>query len=165
MEQSSPSRQTKMDKRWAMVDAEMRRHGYANHALLETLHAVQGAYGYLDRDNLSRVATSLRLPLSKVYGVATFYHHFSLNPIGQNTCVICTGTACYIKDATGLVKEVEERFNMKLGETTNDGKLTILPARCVGACGIAPVVVINGDTSGKLKPGDLTKKLEEVLKI
>src|SRR5262245_14475929 len=85
------------DRRWRVVDATMRRHGYAPSALIEALHAIQQSFGYLDDPSLAYVARSLRVPPSKVYGVATFYHFFSLKPQGEHTCVVCTGTACYIK--------------------------------------------------------------------
>lgn len=150
------------DRRWKMVQAEIRRHGGAPHALIEVLHAVQGAYGYLDKAVLAQVAEALRLPLSKVYGVATFYHYFSLKPPGEHTCVVCTGTACYIKNADGLTQAVSEAFEVKPGETTADGKLSLLTARCVGACGIAPVAVVDGQVLGKLSPEALRERLEEV---
>jgi hypothetical protein len=87
------------DKRWKIVDATARRYGREPHALIETLHTVQESFGYLDETALRYVAGSLKLPLSRVYGVATFYHFFTLKPKGKHTCVVCTGTACYIKGA------------------------------------------------------------------
>ncbi len=151
------------DKRWKLVNAAMRKHGHAHHALIQTLHAVQGAFGYLDKDALAYVAASLRLPLSKVYGVATFYHYFTMKPQGKHTCVLCTGTACYIKGVPDLLTVVKEKYGVKLGETTEDGELSMLSARCVGACGLAPVAVIDGETVGKLTPELLCAKLEEVI--
>ncbi len=91
------------DKRWKIVDATMRRHGHAPDALIETLHTVQECFGYLDKSALRYVAESLRVAFSQVYGVATFYHFFTLKPQGRHTCVVCTGTACYIKGASGLL--------------------------------------------------------------
>ncbi len=151
------------DKRWKLVNAAMRKHGHAHHALIQTLHAVQGAFGYLDKDALAYVAASLRLPLSKVYGVATFYHYFTMKPQGKHTCVMCTGTACYIKGVPALLDAVKEKYGIELGETTEDGELSLLSARCVGACGLAPVAVIDGDAVGKLTPEALCAKLEEVI--
>ena len=89
------------DKRWKIVEATARRHGREPHALIETLHTVQECFGYLDETALRFVAGSLRVPLSRVYGAATFYHFFTLKPKGKHTCVVCTGTACYIKGAAG----------------------------------------------------------------
>ena len=150
------------DKRWKLVNATMRRNGYAGHALIETLHSVQDAFGFLDEGSLRFVAASLDLPLSKVYGVATFYHLFALKPKGRHACVVCTGTACYIKGAGGLVERLQERYGINPGETTEDDRLSLLTARCVGACGLAPAIVIDGDVLGKLDSESLIAKLEEL---
>jgi bidirectional [NiFe] hydrogenase diaphorase subunit len=151
------------DKRWRIVQVQMRKHGHSPHALIETLHAVQDAFGYLDRDSLQFVALSLRVPLSKVYGVATFYHYFTLKPQGKHTCVICTGTACYIKGVPELLGALKEKHGVGLGETTRDGQLSILSARCVGACGLAPVAVIDGQVAGKLTASTLLQRIDEVI--
>ena len=148
------------DKRWKLVNATMRRNGYAGHALIETLHSVQDAFGFLDETSLRFVAASLDLPLSKVFGVATFYHLFMLKPKGRHACVVCTGTACYIKGAGGLVEAIEGRFGINPGETTGDDRLSVLTARCVGACGLAPAAVVDGDVIGKQTAEDLIAKLE-----
>ncbi|MFB1485529.1 MULTISPECIES: bidirectional hydrogenase complex protein HoxE [unclassified Thiocapsa] len=150
------------DKRWKLVNATMRRNGYADHALIETLHSVQDAFGFLDEGSLRFVAASLDLPLSKVYGVATFYHLFTLKPKGRHACVVCTGTACYIKGAGALVERLQERYGINPGETTEDDRLSLLTARCVGACGLAPAIVIDGDVLGKLDSESLIAKLEEL---
>ncbi|NCA69679.1 MAG: bidirectional hydrogenase complex protein HoxE [Sphingobacteriia bacterium] len=150
------------DKRWKLVNATMRRNGYAGHALIETLHSVQDAFGFLDEGSLRFVAASLDLPLSKVYGVATFYHLFTLKPKGRHACVVCTGTACYIKGAGALVERLRERYDIQPGETTADGRLSLLTARCVGACGLAPAVVVDGNVLGKLDAPSLVEQLEEL---
>jgi bidirectional [NiFe] hydrogenase diaphorase subunit len=150
------------DKRWKLVNSTMRRHGYAGHALIETLHSVQGAFGYLDEPSLRFVAASLDVPLSKVYGVATFYHLFMLKPKGRHACVVCTGTACYIKGASGLIEAVERRLGVSPSQTTADNRLSMLTARCVGACGLAPAVVLDGNMLGKQAPGDLLARIEEL---
>src|ERR1700683_121986 len=95
------------DKRWKIVNGTMRRHGYSRNALIETLHAVQKSFGYLDHESLRFVAHSLRVPLSKAFGVATFYHFFSLKPAGEHSCVVCLGTACYIKGAGRLFAGID----------------------------------------------------------
>jgi len=148
------------DKRWKLVNATMRRNGYAGHALIETLHSVQEGFGYLDEPAMRFVAGSLDLPLSKVFGVATFYHLFMLKPKGRHACVVCTGTACYIKGADALLGAVKERFDVRPGETTEDDRLSVLTARCVGACGLAPAVVIDGDLAGKQTADKVLAKLE-----
>ncbi len=150
------------DKRWKLVNATMRRNGYADHALIEALHSVQDAFGYLDETAMRYVAGSLDLPLSKVYGVATFYHLFMLKPRGRHACVICTGTACYIKGAGGLIEGIEDKFGIQPGETTEDDALSVLSARCVGACGLAPAVVLDGEVLGKQTGVDLLSKLTEL---
>jgi len=96
------------------------------------------------------VAASLRVPASKVYGVATFYHFFTMKPPGEHTCVVCTGTACYIKGAPALLNAVREVAGIKQGETTDDGQLSLLTARCLGSCGLAPAVVFDGQVAGKI---------------
>ena len=106
------------DKRWKVVEATARRHGREPHALIETLHTVQESFGYLDETALRFVAATLRVPLSRVYGAATFYHFFTLKPQGRHTCVVCTGTACYIKGASSLLAAIQQRHGIKPGETT-----------------------------------------------
>ncbi len=138
------------DKRWKLVNAAMRRHGFETHALIETLHAVQDAFGYLDDEALRYVATALCLPMSQVYGVATFYHYFTLKPQGRHTCVLCTGTACYIKGGPAILAAVEREYGVRPGETTEDGAISLLSARCLGSCGLAPAAVFDGEVAGKL---------------
>ena len=138
------------DKRWRIVDATMRRNGYDGSALIESLHTVQEVFGYLDEPALRYVASALHVPLSTVFGVATFYHFFQLKPGGEHTCVVCMGTACYIKGAPQLLTALEKQYGVKPGETSEDGKLSVLTARCLGACGLAPAVVFDGDVVGRL---------------
>jgi bidirectional [NiFe] hydrogenase diaphorase subunit len=151
------------DNRWKLVDVTMRRNGYAGHALIETLHTVQDVFGYIDDPSMRYVAQGLNLPLSKVYGVATFYHLFTLKPKGKHTCVVCTGTACYIKGAGELVEAIQQRYHVRPGQTTADSKLSVVSARCVGACGLAPAVVLNGTMLGKQTSDELLGKLEREL--
>ena len=150
------------DKRWKLVNATMRRNGYAGHALIETLHSVQDAFGFLDETAMRFVAGSLDLSLSKVYGVATFYHLFLLKPKGRHACVVCTGTACYIKGARGLVEAIQGRYAVRPGETPPDGRLSLLTARCVGSCGLAPAVVLDGAMQGNQTAGQVLAKLERL---
>ena len=129
--------------------------------LFRSLHSVQDAFGFLDTEAMTFVADSLDLPLSKVYGVATFYHLFMLKPQGRHTCVVCTGTACYIKGAGALVEGIEQRFGVNPGETTDDKALSVMTARCVGACGLAPAVVLDGNVIGKLGTDKLVERIEQ----
>jgi bidirectional [NiFe] hydrogenase diaphorase subunit len=152
------------DKRWRLVDATMRRLGNESHALIEALHTVQESFGYLDTDSLRYVANSLRVPLSQAYGVATFYHYFSLKPPGAHTCVVCTGTACYIKGASKLLQTIEQKFGIRPGETTEDGQLSLVTARCLGSCGLAPVAVFDQQISGMVTQEALLAKLGRIEK-
>jgi bidirectional [NiFe] hydrogenase diaphorase subunit len=140
------------DKRWKIVDGTMRRYGHEPQALIEVLHTVQETFGYLTDEALSYVAASLCVPPSKVYGVATFYHFFTLKPPGEHTCVVCTGTACYIKGADALLDAMHEVAGIRPGETTPDGKLSLVTARCLGSCGLAPMAVFDNQVVGKLTP-------------
>jgi bidirectional [NiFe] hydrogenase diaphorase subunit len=151
------------DKRWKIVDGTMRRHGYEPYALIEVLHTVQETFGFLTDDALRYVAVSLRVPYSKVYGVATFYHFFTMKPPGEHTCVVCTGTACYIKGAANLIEAVREEAGIAPGETTKDGRVSLLTARCLGACGLAPAVVFDGDVAGKLTADGLKGRVRKYL--
>jgi bidirectional [NiFe] hydrogenase diaphorase subunit len=150
------------DKRWRIVEATLRRYGYRGHALIEGMHTVQESFGYLDEDSLRYLSAALKLPLSKVYGVATFYHYFTLKPQGRHSCVVCMGTACYIKGAPELIEGVRQRYGIKPGQTTEGGELSLLTARCVGSCGLAPAVVLDGDVMGKLDTRGVIERLEKL---
>ena len=140
------------DKRWKIVATRMRRMGDRPEALIEALHAAQEAFGFLDTDALQFVGDTLGVPHSRVFGVATFYSYFTLKPQGEHTCVVCTGTACYVKGADRVLAAVEQRARVKAGETTADNKLSLLTARCIGACGIAPAVVYDGTVTPRQTP-------------
>jgi bidirectional [NiFe] hydrogenase diaphorase subunit len=148
------------DKRFRILDATIKRHQYRQDALIEVLHAAQQLFGYLEPNLLTNVARQLKLPPSKVYGVATFYHFFTLKPHGEHTCVICTGTACYVKGADALVQAVERAAQVRAGETTPNGRLSLLTARCLGACGIAPAVVLDETVKGHQTPETLLAELK-----
>lgn len=140
------------DNRFKLLEATMKRHQYQPDALIEVLHKAQELFGFLDLGMLQMIAHKLKLPLSRVYGVATFYHFFSLAPKGEHTCVICMGTACYVKDSGNLLAAAEHRANIHAGETTADNRLSLLTARCLGACGIAPTCVFDGTVQGYQTP-------------
>lgn len=148
------------DKRWRIVQGTMRRHGFARDALIETLHTVQESFGCLDKESLKFVAESLRVPLSHAYGVATFYHFFTMKPPGVHTCLICMGTACYIKGAGNLLNEAQAQLGIKAGETTEDRNASLITARCIGSCSVAPAVVLDGEMVGNIDGAVLRKKME-----
>ena len=149
------------DKRWKLVDATIRRQGAQPRGLIETLHTVQEAFGYLDDQALRYVAMSLRVPLSRAFGVATFYHFFTLKPAGEHTCVICMGTACYIKGALQLLDTVRKDLGIAPGETTPDKKVSLLTARCLGSCGLAPAVVYDQEVAGKVSTAAVREHLKK----
>jgi bidirectional [NiFe] hydrogenase diaphorase subunit len=148
------------DKRFKLLDAALKRHLYQQAALIEILHAAQGFFGYLADDVLLYIARHLKLPPSRVYGVATFYHLFTLKPQGVHNCVVCLGTACYVKGAAAVLKAVEARAGIKAGETTSDGQFSLLTARCLGACGLAPALVFDGAVAGQQTPTSVVEKVE-----
>ncbi|CAN5456652.1 bidirectional hydrogenase complex protein HoxE [soil metagenome] len=160
---SAPPKAPSDDKRWLIIAAVMRKHGSSQSALIETLHAVQSSFGYLEDTSLAYVASCLRIPLSKVYGVATFYSHFRLKPQGLHTCVICTGTACYIKGSAKLLNKVDQKYGVKVGDTTKDNMLSLVEARCLGACGIAPAGIFDGKVMGNLSPEIMETQLDKWL--
>ncbi len=137
------------DPRFKMVDRTLKRFQYQKDALIEVLHTAQEVFGFLEDDLLIYVARQLKLPLSWVYGVATFYHFFSLKPQGEHTCTICMGTACYVKQAAEIVALLKAEFGIEPGQTTPDGKLSIATARCLGSCGLAPVLVVDNEVLGR----------------
>jgi bidirectional [NiFe] hydrogenase diaphorase subunit len=149
------------DKRWRLVNATMRRYGNEPDALIETLHTVQEAFGFLDEPSLRYVASNLKVPLSRVYGVATFYNFFTLKPQGEHHCVVCLGTACYIKGAPNILNAVEDLAHIQPGETTDDKKVSLLVARCLGTCGLAPAAVFDGEVKGRLQPCEAVEKIQE----
>ena len=140
------------DKRYKIIEATMRRYGYQSHGLIEALHSAQEAFGYLDDFTLKYITRALRLPPSKVFGVATFYNLFTLKPQGAHTCVVCLGTACYIKGAREVLSAIESAHSVKAGGTTADSQLSLLTARCFGSCALAPVITFDGETIGKVTP-------------
>ena len=128
-------------------------------ALIAVLHEAQDLFGYLPIEIQRVISEELRVPLSEIYGVATFYSHFSLIPKGQYEIGVCLGTACYVKGAQEILDKVEESLEITVGQTTPDRKFSISATRCLGACGLAPVLMIDGDVYGRLKPDDV----EEIL--
>jgi len=152
------------DKRFKILEVHMKRHQHKADALIEVLHKAQELFGFLDNDLLLFIAYSLKLPPSRVYGVATFYHFFTLKPQGKHTCVVCMGTACYVKGGEKVLNAVQERAKIRSGETTPDNELSLLTARCIGACGIAPAVVYDGQVAPKQTPEAALEKINQWIK-
>jgi bidirectional [NiFe] hydrogenase diaphorase subunit len=152
------------DKRQRVLDAALKRTGYQQNALIEVLHSAQNTFGYLTPELLWYVAGQLRLPPSRVYGVATFYNFFTLKPPGEHTVTVCQGTVCYMRGARAIVSGLEEAFGVRLGQTTADGRLSETEARCLGSCGLAPVVVIDGKIVGRMTPQEVIERVSLALK-
>jgi bidirectional [NiFe] hydrogenase diaphorase subunit len=148
------------DSRFKLLEVAMKRHQFRQDALIEVLHTAQEVFGYLEPDLLYFIARHLKLPPSRVYGVATFYHFFTLKPQGRHTCVVCTGTACYVKGADALLAAVREAAHIEPGETTGGGEVSLLTARCLGACGTAPVVVLDGAVVGHQTPEEMQRQMK-----
>lgn len=136
------------DERFGMLDTALKRARYSQDQLIEILHTAQELFGYLSPDVLIYVGRALKLPLSKVFGVATFYHLFTFEPPGDHSATVCTGTACFVKGADRIVAALSREHSVAVGGTTEDGRFTLKTARCLGSCGMAPVVVIDGDVRG-----------------
>lgn len=132
------------DERLALVNRYLRRVGNEQDQLIQVLHVAQEVFGYLSPEVLSYVARALHLPESRVYGVATFYHLFSFDPPGDHSCTVCTGTACHVKGADAILTALSEEFGLAPGETRPDGSFTLSTTRCLGSCGLAPMLVLDG---------------------
>jgi NADH-quinone oxidoreductase subunit E/NADP-reducing hydrogenase subunit HndA len=124
--------------------------------LMPTLQEAQGIYGYLPIEVQTKIADGLGVSLSEVFGVATFYSQFSLTPKGEHVCSVCLGTACYVKGSDKILEALEKKLGIKAGECTADGKFSIESCRCVGACGLAPVMTIGDEVYGKLTPDQVS---------
>ncbi|MDD5757652.1 MAG: bidirectional hydrogenase complex protein HoxE [Desulfobulbaceae bacterium] len=149
------------DKRFTLIDRAIKKHQSNGDALIEILHVAQGIFGYLEQDLLIYVARALKVPFSRVYGVATFYHFFRLKPQGEHSLVLCTGTACYVKGSSEVQKAVEHKCGCKLGETTADGKISLMSARCIGSCGLAPVAILDNNVEGKMTTAELLERIDQ----
>jgi len=149
------------DNREKLLERAMSRHQYSGDALIEVLHTAQELFGFLSPALLKTIARKLRLPPSRVLGVATFYHFFSLKPKGEHTFVVCIGTACYVAGALGLIEKLEHRC-ARAGQTTEDGKVSIETARCIGSCGLAPAVIYDGNVMARVSPGMLDQELQRI---
>jgi NADH:ubiquinone oxidoreductase subunit E len=134
------------------ADAIIAAHKDAPGSLITVLRLCQDIAGYFPPGLITRVADKMNLPVSQVYGVVSFYSLFSLEPKGRHSVRVCTGTACYVRGAREVLDRVERRFGVKAGGTCEDGRFSLEPVRCLGACGLAPVMVVDGDTHGKVTP-------------
>lgn len=123
--------------------------------LMPVLHSAQEIFGCLSLDVQKYISKELDIPVSDIYGVATFYSQFTLKPKGKYRIGVCMGTACYVKGSQAILNELAKELDMKVGDTTDDGLFTLEATRCLGACGLAPIIMINDDVYGRLKPEDI----------
>lgn len=133
----------------------------AQGALIPVLHKAQELFGYLPTEVMDFVADKLQVPTAYVYGVATFYSLFTLTPRGKYQISVCMGTACYVKGAPAILDTVRQQLQIKIGETTEDGLFTLLETRCIGACGLAPVLTVGDDVYGRLTADKVPEILEK----
>lgn len=139
----------------------MEEHKEMDGVLMPVLQEAQHTFGYLPQEILQIMSDYLKIPLSKIYGVATFYSQFSLVPKGECNIGVCLGTACYVRGAQAILEEVSKELGIGVGETTPDAKFSISATRCLGACGLAPVLTVNEDVYGRLKPEDIKGIMEK----
>lgn len=153
----------KDDNRKKLIDKMMKDHKYEESSLLEILHKAQEAYGYLDKTLLTYIASSLNLPPSHVYGVATFYSYFKMRAPGEHVVTGCLGTACYVKEVDEIMTAIEKEFKLKRGGSTADGKLSLFLTRCIGACAMAPNIIVDEEVIGKATKDVVIEKIRLAL--
>jgi NADP-reducing hydrogenase subunit HndA len=148
-----------------LIDSIIEAHKHEKGALIPVLHQAQEALGYLPEDVQAYIAEKLNVHLSEVYGVVSFYSLFSTEPKGKYKISICLGTACYVKGAGEIMAEFEKQLDIKVGQTTEDGHYTLEGCRCLGCCGLAPVLMVNDNVHGRLTTkdvGEIIKKYKEL---
>ena len=148
-------------EQWEKIDAVIAAHRTKPGALIPVLEKVQGISGYLPEVIQRRVSRGLGIPLAQVYGVVTFYSFFTMIPKGKFPISICTGTACYVRGAENVLAEFKKQLDIQVGETSPDGSFSLSCLRCVGACGLAPVVQVGEKTYGRVAPDDVKGIIEE----
>jgi NADH:ubiquinone oxidoreductase subunit E len=152
------------DARFASLDQTIAHYDHEPTALIQVLHAAQHLFGYLSADVLRYVAAALKLPLSQVYGVVTFYHFFTMVPRGKHQILVCTGTSCHVRGSKTILERLEQQLGIKEGETTKDNLFSLDSARCIGACALAPAIAIGDDVYGKLSPDKIPRLCQKDLK-
>ncbi len=152
------------DPRFAALDKTMENYNHEPTALIQILHAAQQMFGYLSADVLRYIASALKLPISHVYGVVTFYHLFTLTPRGKHTIMVCRGTGCHVRGSDAIMAAMEKELGIKEGETTKDGRFSLTTARCIGACALAPAIAVGDDVYGKLQADKIPALVKTELK-
>ena len=152
-------RQDQIDK----IDSICESFGNQEGELINVLHKSQETFGYLPAEVQEVISEKMEIPAAKVYGVVTFYSFFSMIPKGKFPVSICTGTACYVRGAETVLNEFKKQLEIEVGETSTDGKFSLSCLRCVGACGLAPVVTVGDKTYGRVAPDDVKEIISEYL--
>lgn len=150
-----------VEKCYAEVEKFINELSEKKGALISVLHKAQEVFGYLPEEVQRFVSEKLDLPLSKVYGVVTFYSFFTMKPKGKHPISVCMGTACYVRGAEKVLNEFKAMLNIEVGETTEDGKFSIDALRCIGACGLAPVIMIGEKVYGNVTPEQVKEIMAE----
>jgi len=132
-------------------------------ALIPTLHEAQAIYGYLPYEVQKKISEGLDIPMAEIYGVVTFYTQFSIYPKGQFNVAVCLGTACYVKGSGDIIDKFKQRLGIEVGQCTDDGKFSLEATRCIGACGLAPVLTVNDDVYGKITADDVDDILSKYM--
>lgn len=147
----------------AELDAVIAKHKDSRGALIPVLHEAQEIYGYLPIEVQQMISEKLGVPMAEIYGVVTFYTQFSLNPKGEYKVAVCLGTACYVKGSGDVCDKFKEKLGIDVGECTPDRKFSLDATRCIGACGLAPVLTVNDEVYGKVVVDDVEKILEKYM--
>ncbi|MDD2481503.1 MAG: NADH-quinone oxidoreductase subunit NuoE [Lutispora sp.] len=150
-----------MKEKMEKLDKIIENHRGQQGALMPVLHETQELFGYLPEEAQKKISKELNVPMAEIYGVATFYSGFTLKPRGEHTISVCLGTACYVKNAQAVYERIQKDLNVKPGGTTADNKFTLVGTRCLGCCGLAPVIMIGEDVYGKLVPDDIPDILKK----
>lgn len=150
-----------MKEKMEKLDQIIVEHKNQQGGLMPVLHETQELFGYIPEEAQKKISKGLNVPMAEIYGVATFYSRFTLNPRGEHTIGVCLGTACYVKNSQAVFERLQKELNVKPGETTADNKFTLEATRCLGCCGLAPVMMIGEDVYGKLVPDDIPDILKK----
>ncbi len=142
------------------LDSILLKHGHNHSHIIQILQDIQVVYNYLPEDALRYVSDKLKMPLSKIYSIATFYSAFSLTPRGRHLCTVCMGTACHVRGAPRVLDRITEKLKIQSGETTDDNMFTLETVNCLGACALAPIVVIDGRYYGQTTVNKIDKLLD-----
>ena len=144
------------------IDNIVSEHEGIRTPLIQILHKVQEEFGFIPTEIQNYLSKKLKIPQSEIYGVVSFYSFFDMNPKGEHIINVCTGTACYIKGAEDLIQTIGDKYDIELGETSEDGTFTLSSARCMGCCSLAPVAMIDEEVYGNLDPDSFIEVLEEL---